>query len=123
FWIRMLVGLMMAQGLYYALRQLCQAYVLATIDREGRAEWWDSFQGLILTQAIQAVALLVGGVFAGAGQRRGVLAGTVLGVGNAVLLLGAQMITRRPTNDLVLYCQPILHAFLGAAGGAIGRTI
>src|SRR5436309_10309105 len=74
FWIRMLVGLMMAQGLYYGLRQLCQAYVLATIDREGRAEWWDSFQGLILTQAIQAVALLVGGVFAGAGQRRGVLA-------------------------------------------------
>ena len=68
-------------------------------------------------------ALLIGGIFAGAGQRRGVVAGTLLGVANAVLLLSVQMLTRRPTNDLVLYCQPILHAFLGAAGGALGRTI
>ena len=58
FWIRLVVGLLMAQGLYYALRQLCTAYVLATVDRPDQVAWWDSFPGLILTQAIQAVAYL-----------------------------------------------------------------
>src|SRR3954447_7727317 len=64
FWIRMLVGLLMAQGLYYDLRQLCTALVLATVDRPAQAAWWDSFPGLILAQAVQATALLIGGVFA-----------------------------------------------------------
>src|SRR5262249_15604951 len=77
-WGRILVGLLLAQGLYYGLRQLCDAGMLVASDDTSHGIWKTLF-GLILLQGLQALGLLVGGIFAGSGQRRGLLLGTVVG--------------------------------------------
>ena len=57
----LLVGLLLAQGLYYALRHLATAWLLAS-GTMPEAEFWGSFRGLITLQGLQMVALLVGGI-------------------------------------------------------------
>src|SRR5262245_16731892 len=80
---RFVVGLVLAQGFYYGARQLGQAVLLA----QNQTDWWDSMPGLITVQALQAGALLIGGIIAGAGRARGLLPGAVLGLANASAIL------------------------------------
>src|SRR5262249_23503666 len=56
-WGRILVGLLLAQGLYYSLRHLCTAGLLASGD-DAAHNAWDTLYGLVLQQALQGVALL-----------------------------------------------------------------
>jgi hypothetical protein len=120
FWARLFIGLVLAQGLYYGLRQVVNAYLLAVGDP---AAFFASFPGLITIQVLQGVALLTGALFAGAGQQRGSVAGAVLGIWNAALILVAQTVFVQRVNDLTLYGVPVLHAFLGALGGGVGSLI
>jgi hypothetical protein len=60
--------------------------MLAMSDDASRDVWKTLF-GLILLQALQSFGLLVGGVFAGAGQRRGMLLGTVVCVWNCIVFI------------------------------------
>jgi hypothetical protein len=120
FWGRLVIGLVLAQGLYYGLRALCNATVVAFGDA---SEWWASFAGLITDQSLEGIALMVGGVVAGAGQPRGALAGTLLGSANAVLLLVVHAVLGQHIDDLMLYGQPLLHASVGALGGAVASRI
>src|SRR4051794_16307994 len=83
-----LVGLLLAQGLYYAVRHLAVAWLLATGDPAGEADFWDrSFAGFVTAQALQGVALLIGSMFASAGRHQGLVLGAGLGFVNAILLL------------------------------------
>jgi hypothetical protein len=118
------VGLLLAQGLYYALRHLTVAWLLATGDPAFEADFWErSFAGFVTAQALQGVALLVGSMFAAAGRRRGLILGAGLGLVNAMLLLGLQRLFHQPMVDLTWYGQPVLHALVGAVGGAIGSRV
>jgi hypothetical protein len=121
FWGRLFIGLVLAQGLFYGLRQVVNAYLLAVGDDPVAFE--QRFAGLVTLQALQGVALLIGGLFAGAGQPRGSVAGAVLGIWNAALILVAQTAFRYHLDDLTLYGLPIFHAFLGALGGGVGSMI
>src|SRR5947207_15314032 len=85
-WGRILVGLLLAQGLYYGLRQLFTAGLLVTGD-EAAPYVWTTLMGLILGQAMQAFVLIVGGIMTGAGQRRGFAYGAVVGVWNGILFV------------------------------------
>jgi hypothetical protein len=120
----LLIGLLLAQGLYYGLRHLAVAWRLTTSDPATEAEFWDrTVGGLITLQALQAVALLAGGMVATAGRRHGVAMGTALGVFNAVLILTLQRLMHQPTDEFSSYGQPLLNAFVGAVGGAIGSRV
>src|SRR5438034_915644 len=79
----LLVGLLLAQGLYYALRHLATAWLLAS-GTMPEAEFWGSFRGLITLQGLQMVALLVGGMLVAAGRRHGLLLGGGLGLLNGL---------------------------------------
>jgi hypothetical protein len=118
-WGRLVVGLVLAQGLYYCGRQLCNAAFLAA----GEPEWWADARGLAILQALQAAGLLVGGAIAGAGQAKSTLVGTLLGLFNAGLLLLVQWVVELPSTDLQLYGLPVFHAAVGALGGAIGKRV
>src|SRR5262245_48373938 len=63
-WGRIFIGLLLAQGLYYGLRHLCVAALLATglIDHE---TLWTRMEGQLLIQGLQVVSLFIGAVFAG----------------------------------------------------------
>ena len=133
-WGRILVGLLLAQGLYYGLRQLCDAGMLVVSDDTSQGVWKTLF-GLILLQGLQALGLLVGGIFAGAGQRRGLLLGTVVGVWNGVIILlldylqgrspgsGAASALSLPLNGVTAYAEPFLVTAFGALGGLLGSMI
>jgi hypothetical protein len=114
----------LAQGLYYALWHLASAWLLAQGGEAAKADYWDNqFAGLLTVQALQAVALFVGAMLAAAGRKRGLLIGASLGIVNAVLLIIVPVVSRRPTDELIWYVQPVLHAFVGAIGGAVGSRV
>src|SRR5947209_12571344 len=67
---RLVIGVLLGVGLSYGLLHLCAA-MLHALGIEGSHRTLDPLSGLFLFQALQAVALFVGGIFIGAGQRRG----------------------------------------------------
>jgi hypothetical protein len=92
---------------------------------DSAAEWsfWAGFDGLVAQQSIQAATLLVGGMVAGAGQRHGLALGAGVGLMDALLSLGLKLVSREAPGELVVFGQPVLHAFVGAVGGVIGCRI
>jgi hypothetical protein len=119
-WGRILVGVLLSQGLYYGLRQLCTAGLLASGEAAG--DVWSTLYGLLFLQGVQAVGLLVAGALAGAGQRQGIVFGAVVGVWNGVLSVAVQY-GGLPHTTVMLLGQPILHTAFGAAGGFLGSRI
>jgi hypothetical protein len=117
-WGRILVGLLLAQGLYHGLWQLCLAG-LSVAD----TAVWTTLSGLVLAQGLQGLGLLVGGAMAGAGQRRGILFGTVVGVWNGMVFVLLLQINKEPVTQMALYGIPTLHTAFGAMGGWLGRLI
>jgi hypothetical protein len=121
--IGVLIGLLLAQGLYYALRHLMTALLLMNGDVRAEAEFWAGGHGLVMQQATQALALVVGSMVAAAGQRYGWALGAALGVVNSLLLVSLQTLVGSPPDALIRFGQPLLHAALGAVGGLLGGRI
>jgi hypothetical protein len=116
------VGLLLAQGLAYGLRMLCNAGLQVTTE-EMPPDVWATLTGLILLQGLQGIGLLVGGGLAGAGQPRGVLLGSAVGLVNGFVALMLQHINGEPVTEVLLYGQPILHLAFGTLGGLVGTLI
>ncbi len=122
-WGRVLIGLLLAQGLFYGLRQLLTGAMLAASGAEGAEAAWTTEHGTWLLQGIQFLTLLLGGLLAGVGQRYGVVLGAVVGAWNGVL---AVLLNQGPTHDLApaaLTALPGLHATFAAVGGWLGGLI
>jgi hypothetical protein len=118
---RLLIGLVLAQGLAYVLRTLCHAgFLAAGADAEA---FWKTLTGLVLLQAMQGVGLLVGGALAGAGQPRGVLLGGAVGLVNGFVSIIVQQLTGDPVTEVLFYSQPVLHLAFGMLGGLAGTLI
>ncbi len=126
-WGKIVIGLLLAIGIYYGLLQLASAVLLAAHDPQGRQDWLNSFNGLILKQVLQAGSLLVGGMMAGAGQKRGILFGSIVGVYNAVifLILEAVFLNDKLNRDLLLALLVLvgLQIAFGTVGGYLGQLI
>src|SRR5688572_12643366 len=83
-WGRTVLGVILAQGIYLGLKNLLLAGYLAAEEQGNDAVL--SYYHLFSTQALQLIALLIGSLFAGAGQRSGFLFGGLVGVWNAIIL-------------------------------------
>lgn len=121
-WGKILVGLILTQGLCYGLQQLLLAGAGATGEEPTDAVW-QTLGGLVLLHMIQALSLLVGGALSGAGQPRGVINGCLVGLGNGLITLLVQRQQHDLYPDVVVYLQPPLHLALGALGGLFGTFI
>lgn len=119
---RIVAGILLAQGLAYGMQMLCTAGLLATTDATQETLWSTLF-GLILLQALQGLSLLIGGAVAGAGQRRAIVVGAVVGLTHGVLFLLIQHLQGEPITEIALYGQPVLHIGFGVVGAVIGSTI
>src|SRR5262245_6897078 len=75
-WGKIVIGLILAQGLSFGLLQLLTADFLAT---EAGADPWQTLWGLVGRHAIYAVSLIIGGALTGAGQSRGIIYGSLVG--------------------------------------------
>lgn len=121
-WGRIIVGLMLAQGLALGLKQLLTAGLLA--GGEGAANaLWGTLAGLALLHSLHAIGLLIGGALAGAGQERGTTLGCLVGLGNGFIFMLLQPQNQQLLPDLTYYSQPLLHVLFGAMGGWIGQAI
>lgn len=121
-WGRILIGLIVSQGLFYGLRHLLTGVLLATSGGNAQ-ELWENVQNLLLLQSLQVVGVLAGAILAGGAQRHGIVIGAVVGAWNGVF---AVMLRQNPAQGLTLvglYGQPLLHAAMGALGGWIGSRI
>jgi hypothetical protein len=118
----LLVGLLVAQGATYALWHIATAVVLASGQYGTDAAFWSSFPGIVTWQSVQAAALLVAAVFAGAGQARPMLVGSALGALNALLFMLFQIVIRQPIEPL-MFAQPAVHAVIGLVGSTIGWRV
>jgi hypothetical protein len=121
---KILIGLLLSAGIFYGLMQLFSAILVAAMGDQARQEWLDSFAGLILLQGLQALGLLVGGMMAGAGQRRGALYGCIVGVYNALLFLLLYVLILKHELSLAgLIVAPLLQVAFGTIGGYLGNVI
>jgi DNA-directed RNA polymerase subunit RPC12/RpoP len=119
-WGRVLIGLALAQGLFYAVRQLLTGALLA-LEGEGRLqETWKTPGGLLLLEGLRLLTLLLGAMLAGGGQRRGVVLGALVGIGNGVLSVLVSWGPRQGLSTVGTYGQPLLQTVFGALGGWIG---
>jgi hypothetical protein len=118
---RILVGLLLAQGLAFGLRMLVSAGLAASDGAPNPL--WTALAGLVLLQLIQGLCLLVGGALAGAGQPRGALLGSVVGLANGFVSIIVQELSGDPVTEVLLYGQPVLHLAFGALGGVLGTWI
>ncbi len=119
-WGRMFIGLVLAQGLGHGLQLLINAGLQAT--GEGNT-LWATFAGLIILHTLQGFSLLVGGAITGAGNARGLLFGSIVGLINGMIFLCLHRVPEASLSEFVLYGQPILHMIFGGLGGWIGTRI
>jgi hypothetical protein len=122
-WGRILIGLLLAQGLFYGLRHLLTGVLLALQNEGTPVETWAALQGLVLVQGLQVFTLLLGGLLAGGGQRQGILLGAVVGVWNGVFSVLSQAVPGQALTAVALYGQPLIHTTFGAVGGWLGCMI
>ena len=126
-WGRILIGLVLAQGLYFGLQHLLMG-LMEVLNNQGLLKWtWTSLSGLLFLQALQVLTLTAGGVLAGGGQLRGVTLGALVGVWNGVLSVLLDPILHPEfvpaLSALSLVGVPLIHIVFGTLGGWIGYSI
>ena len=119
-WGKILVGLLLAQGLSFGLQHLLTAGFLATGDG---TDVWRTLFGIVIHHGIFAVSLLIGGALAGAGQSRGIIYGALIGFVSGIITLLMQDHKTEEFSSLLVYAQPLIHLAIGAVGGGLGMLI
>jgi len=119
-WGRIVVGLLLAQGLAHGLK-LFATGLLGGDD--GIGQFWTTSWGIMLLFTLQGISLLIGGTITGAGQMRGLLYGSFVGLVNGLIFLMINLGRGEIQNEVAFYSQPILHVAFGAMGGLIGTVV
>lgn len=122
-WGRIFLGLVLAQGLFYGLRHLVTAGLLAARGQETVEQLWTTTTGILLLQSVRIFALLVGAVFAGAGQRQAMFLGAMVGAWNGVFSVLLLPGPAQSLTTIALLGQPLLQAVIGAMGGWFGSAL
>src|SRR5262249_40438779 len=122
-WGRILIALMLAQGMFYGLRHLLTGVLLGVSGAASAHEAWGSIHGLLLLQAAQMLSLVLAGLIAGGGQQHGMVQGAVVGsfTGARGALAGQPPAQGPP--PVPVYARPLLHAASAAVGGWLGSLI
>jgi hypothetical protein len=121
-WGKIVVGLLLAVGLSFGLQQMCTAWLLASGDASAVGVW-GTLWGLVLLHLLRGLSLLIGGAITGAGQPRGLLYGSLVGLVSGGVFLAIQRHQGDGEPDVVLFVQPVLHAIVGMLGGMFGMVI
>lgn len=121
-WGRLVIGLILAQGLFYALRHFFTGALLAAEGEQAGLWFSNPSQGFLLWMAMQAAALIVGGLLVGSSQRHALLLGFLLGVWSGVLSVLFRTVPAGSRLEL-LYGQPLIQGLIAALAAWIGSWI
>jgi hypothetical protein len=122
-WGRLVLGLVLAQGLFYGLRHLVTAGLLAGQGPEAAEQMGMDAASLLLLQGLRMAALFAGTVFAAAGQQRAAFLGALIGAWNGVLSVLLLRYPGQAQTLVALLGQPLLQAMMGAMGGWFGASV
>lgn len=121
-WGRIFVGLVLAQGLFYGLRHLLTAGLMAAQGKEAVEQMGTTTSGFLLLQGVRLFSLLVGTVFTGAGQRHAAFLGALVGAWNGVFSVLLLPGPAQALTPIALLGQPLLQAGIGAVCGWLGSV-
>jgi hypothetical protein len=121
-WGKILAGLVLAQGLAVGAQQLLTALFVAQ-TQERLASLWNTITGLAILHALHAAGLILGGIVSGAGQRRGMLYGALVGLASGFIFLFMHRHASALLTEGAAYAQPFAHMVIGAIGGLLGSFI
>jgi len=119
-WGKILVGLILAQGLSFGLQQLLTAGLLASGDT---SDVWATLWGIVMRHSISAFSLILGGALTGAGQARGIIYGAMVGLASGVVSMLIHQRDPEAFSTFLAYAEPLIHLATGAIGGALGMLI
>ncbi len=120
---RVVIGLLLAQGLFLGLLQLTTGILLARLGDQGMQQLFRTTEGLILLESLRLVPLCLGGLLAGAGQRQAFFLGFVIGLCNSALAMFSQAVLTNQVSSLSWYGQPLSQALSASIGAWLGSTI
>ncbi len=118
---RMIVGVVLATGLYIAVLKVTRG-VLGVTDPD-LVDGWMPGPGSEAVTAVQSLATAFGAVIAAAGQARGFWLGLGVGLAGGGLFLGYELLAGASPRDLALYLLLPVLGTLGAVAGAVGSRI
>lgn len=116
---RFFAGLVLAQGLFYAVELLLRAAQIAT----GRPLIPGSPAAVYVEMSLLASTALAGGIIAGAGNVRAVAAGIALGLFHAFAAIGAKFAFNQQPDEALLYGSLLVIPLLGGIAARIGRWL
>src|ERR1019366_1576190 len=119
-WGKIIIGLILAQGLSFGLQHLLTAGFLASGDGP---DHWNTVFGIVLHHAVFAMSLIIGGALSGAGQSRGIVYGALVGFVSGVITFLLSDHKSDAFPSLLIYAEPVIHLAAGAIGGALGMLI
>jgi hypothetical protein len=120
-WARIVGGIVVSQGLYFGIEQ-----GLLAANKALDPAIPPLADHLVLQQGVQCFSLLVGGVLAGAGQRRGFIFGALVGLLSSVLFLTVQYfryLKGQEFSPVLLFGQPVLQTAFGILGGYVSSLL
>jgi hypothetical protein len=120
---RLMIGLVLAQGLYLGLRHLITGTLLALWGDEALQEFLRTMPALIELEILQVTPLLIGAMLAAAGRRQAFVLGFTLGLVNSIASMAAQAFLTHQASALSWYGQPLLQAGCGCLGAWLGAVI
>jgi hypothetical protein len=119
---RLFIGLIVSQGLFYALERLLTGVLLAFQGGTAQELWGDPTNTIYL-QAAQLLAIVIGGAMAGGGQAGALSLGAIVGAWNGVLAILFRQVPPHLLGSFALYTSPLMHAAMAAVGAAIGAWV
>lgn len=121
-WGRVAIGVFLAQGLFYALRQLLTGALLG-LQGEGSPQGvWGTPTGIVLLQALCLGAVFAGATLAGSGRANGMLLGAFVGLFNGALWGLQHGAAWKGVSRIELLGQPLLQAAVGLVAGWFACT-
>ncbi|MGL4549868.1 MAG: hypothetical protein ACRC33_01670 [Gemmataceae bacterium] len=119
---RLFIGLIVSQGLFYALERLLTGVLLA-VQGGTAQELWTRPTNLVYIQAAQLIAALAGGAMAGGGQAGALSLGAIVGAWNGVLAIIFRQAPAEILGSFALYTSPLMHAAVASVGAAVGAWV
>ncbi len=121
-WGRFLIGVGLAQGLFYGLYHLVKSLYRAVTGQPFSPETMP-FEELVCTTIIQLIGLLAGSFIAGVARRQAAVLGVYIAVANSILslLLGQWSAYAYATHWV--YAQPFVQIVFGATASLISSFI
>jgi hypothetical protein len=121
-WGRFIIGVGLAQGLFYGLYHLLKSIFLAVSGEPLNPETMPLTE-LVCIQSLQLFGLLVGSVTAGVARRQALVLGVYIGVANSILSLLLGQWPAHAFTTYWVYVQPFIQIALGSFAALVSSLI